>query len=148
MSKPKPAPIDDRIVATMIELALCTSVHRIIVAGSAATQRIAELHRRGYCRVATTATCGLPRGQYDVALIEWQLHSLNALETTLNWLVHFLAPASVLVIRIDAEERSSQRKLRSMLDKLGFRVEAGTRCESGLAISARRPDAKPLAIAA
>jgi len=81
-------------------------------------------------------------------MVEWPLRSVNALETTLNWLVHFLAPASVLVIWIDAEERSNQRKLRLILEKLGFRVEAGTRCESGLAISARRLDAKALAIAA
>jgi hypothetical protein len=148
MRKPKATPAVDRIIATMIELARCTSLHRIVIAGPAAPQRIAGLHRRGYGRVATTANCGLPRGQYDAALVEWQLHSVNALETTLNWLVHFLAPASVLVIWIDAEERSNQRKLRSMLEKLGFRVEAGTRCESGLAISARRLDAKALAIAA
>jgi hypothetical protein len=107
-----------------------------------------ELHRRGYNRVSTTATCGLPRGQYDVALVEWQLHSIKALETTLDWLVHFLAQSSVLVIWIDASESTNQRKLRSILEKLGFRFEAGTRCEGGLAIAARRLDANQQAIAA
>ena len=107
-----------------------------------------ELHRRGYNRVATTANCGLPRGQYDVALVEWQLHSIKALETTLDWLVHFLAPSSVLVIWIDAGESTNQRKLGSILEKLGFRLEAGTRCEGGFAIAARRLDANQQAIAA
>jgi hypothetical protein len=51
-----------------------------------------DLHRRGYRRVATTATCGLPRGQYDVAFVEWPSHSIAALEATLSWLVHFLSP--------------------------------------------------------
>jgi hypothetical protein len=107
-----------------------------------------ELHRRGYNRVATTATCGLPRGQYDAAFVDWQLRSIKVLETTLNWLVHFLAPTSVLVIWIDSSESANQRKLGSILERLGFRLEAGTRCEHGLAISARRLDANQQAIAA
>ena len=148
MSKMKPKPADNKIVATMIELAQCRALHRIILAGSSIPQRVAELHRRGYCRVAATTNCGLPRGHYDVALVEWRLHSVKALETTLTWLVHFLAPSSTLVIWIDGREQSAQRKLRSVLDKLGFRVEVGTRCEPGLAISARRLEARPMAVAA
>ena len=107
-----------------------------------------ELHRRGYNRVATTATCGLPRGQYDVAFVEWQLQSIKALETTLDWLVHFLAPTSVLAIWIDTSESADRRKLGSILERLGFRVEAGTRCERGFAIAARRLDTNKQAIAA
>ena len=84
MDKPKPAASCERIIETMIELARCSKLHRIIVAGSRGPHQMFELHRRGYNRVATTATCGLPRGQYDVAFIEWQLHSIKALETTLG----------------------------------------------------------------
>ena len=51
-----------------------------------------ELYRRGYGRLATTTTCGLPRGQYDVALVDWPRCSARALKTTLEWPVHFLAP--------------------------------------------------------
>ena len=148
MDKPKTAASGERIIATMIELARCSKPHRIIVAGSRGPHQMFELHRRGYNRVATTATCGLPRGQYDVAFVEWQLHSIKALETTLDWLVHFLAPTSVLVIWIDPQEHPDHRKLRSILERLGFRVEAGTRSEHGLAISARRLDANQQAIAA
>ena len=144
----KPTISGERIIATMIELARSSSLHRIIVAGSKGPRQLFELYRRGYSRVATTANCGLPRGQYDVALVEWQLHSLKALETTLDWLVHFLAPSSVLVIWIDASESTNQRKLGSILEKVGFRLEAGTRCEGGLAIAARRLDANQQAIAA
>src|SRR5258708_32304462 len=125
MRKPKPTMPGDQIVTTMIKLAGCPNLHRIILSGSAAPQRMFKLHRRGYSRVATTATCGLPRGQYDVALVEWQLHNIRAPETTLNWLVHFLAPAGVLVIWIDSEERSRQRTLKPILERLGFRIEAG-----------------------
>jgi hypothetical protein len=107
-----------------------------------------ELHRRGYSRVATTATCGLPQSQYDVALIDWQLQTIKALETTLDWLVHFLASTSVLVVSIDSSKRDENQKLGPMLERLGFRVEAGTRCEQGFIISARRRDAAQMAIAA
>ena len=138
----------ERIIETMIELGRCSKLHRIIVAGSQSAHQMFELHRRGYNRVSTTATCGLPRGQYDVALVEWQLHSIKALETTLDWLVHFLAPASALVIWIESRELTDHRKLGSILERLGFRVEAGNRCEHGLAISARRLDANQQAIAA
>jgi len=105
-----------------------------------------ELHRRGYSRVATTATCGLPRGQYDVAFVDWQQNSIKTLETTLNWLVHFLASTSVLVIRIESPERPN--RLGPIFERLGFQIEAGTRCERGIAISARRLDAIAQAIAA
>jgi hypothetical protein len=81
-------------------------------------------------------------------LVDWQLHSIEALEATLTWLVHFLALDGVLVVCVDSAERLGRRKLGLMLQQLGFRVEAGTRCEQGLAVSARRPDASRQAIAA
>jgi hypothetical protein len=136
MTKPMPHGSIDRIIDTMIELARCSVDHRIILAGSKEPERIFELRSRGYPRVVTTATCKLSRGQYDVALVEWRQHSIKALETTLDWLVHFLSPTGVLVIWIDTAP--GHRKLRSAIERLGFRVETGTRCGSGFAISARR----------
>jgi hypothetical protein len=63
----------------LIDLAHCSRLHRIIVAGSNSPQTVFELHRRGYDRVATTATCGLPHGQYDVALIDCAFSPANLL---------------------------------------------------------------------
>src|SRR5215475_11907760 len=91
----------DSIVDTMIELARCSSDHRIILAGVKKSGRIFELRSRGYPRIATTATCKLCRGRYDVGLVEWRQHSIKALEATLDWLVHFLSPTGVLVVWID-----------------------------------------------
>jgi hypothetical protein len=126
----------DRITGTMIELAQCCAEHRIILAGSNEPDRIFKLHSRGFSRVVTTATCKLSRRPYDVAFVEWRQHSIKALETTLDWLVHLLSPAGVLVIWIDAAPE--RRKLRSAIEKLGFQVETGTRCENGFVVSARR----------
>ena len=140
-----PIPAREHIVDSMIELARCSKQHRIIVAGSTAPELMFALHRRGYVRVGTTATCGLPHGQYGVALVDWQGRSIKALESTLGWLVQFLASSAVLVIWLDSPECT---KLESILDRLGFRVEVGSLCEQGFAISASRRDVSQMAAAA
>jgi hypothetical protein len=126
----------DHITGTMIELAQCCAEHRIILAGSNEHDRISELHSHGFSRAVTTATCKLSRRQYDVAFVEWRQHSIKALETILDWLVHFVTPMGVLVIWIDAAPE--QRKLHAAIEKLGFHVETGTRCQNGFVVSARR----------
>ena len=130
-----------QIAEAMTELAGCPKSHRIIVAGSRARGLMTDLHRRGYAHVETAATCGLPNGQFHVALIDWRHQSVKALETMLCWFVNFLTPASVVVVGVDSSDRASHRKLRSTLERFGFQVEAGTRCECGVAVLARRWDA-------
>ena len=148
MKTPNQNPCGDFKIETLVQLARCSKLDRIILAGSRAPHRMFELHRRGFIRVATTATCGLPRGQYDVGLVEWQLLSIKALATTLDWLVHFLSPAGVLVVALDTPECQDRGKLRPMLARLGFRIEAGTRCEHGIAIYARPLDVAHKALVA
>jgi hypothetical protein len=137
-------PASERIVEPMIALARCSKLQRIIVAGSCSAELMFELHHRGYIRVATTANCGLPAGQYDVALIDWRQRSIKALETTLDWLVEFLRPAGVLVVWVDPQERAGNRKLRSALARHGFLVEAGTIREHGSAVCAQRCEMNPV----
>jgi hypothetical protein len=137
-------PSSERIIEPMLALARCSKHHRIIVAGSQRSELMFELHRRGYGRVATTTTCGLPDGQYDVALVDWRQHSIKALETTLDWLVHFLTPSGVLVAWLDPQDRAGNRTLRAMLEEHGFVVEAGTVRDHGSAVAARRCDPYPL----
>jgi hypothetical protein len=141
-------PAREGITESLVELARCSRQHRIIVAGASSPELMFALHRRGYVRVATTTTCGLPHGQYDVALIDWQGRSMKSLETTLDWLVHYLGSPAIMVIWVDFHERAANRRLAAMLDRVGFRVEVGTRCDDGLAVSARRQDAVQMAVAA
>jgi len=145
MSALSPTPLNERVTRTLVGLARVKETHRVLVSGALGKDALVELHRRGCSRVVTTAHCGLPRGQYDVAVVGWQRQSLKALEVTLIWLVHYLGPKGVLAIWIDISEPAANRKLRSILDRLGFRVEAGTSCEKGLAVAARRCEAMPLA---
>jgi hypothetical protein len=114
------------------------------VAGAKSAALMFELHRRGYVRVATTANCGLPAGQYEVALVDWRERSIKALDTTLDWLVDFLRPAGALVVWIDPQEAAGNRKLRSLLEKHGLVVEAGMVREHGSAVSAQRSETKPM----
>jgi acetolactate synthase regulatory subunit len=138
-------PADAGIIQPMIELARSSKPQRIIIAGSKGGELRSELHRRGFVRVATTASCGLPAGQYDVALVDWRQRSVKALETTLDWLMDFLSPAGVLVVWIDPQEPADNRKLRAAIEKHGLVVEACTVREHGSAIAAQRREMKPLA---
>jgi hypothetical protein len=137
-------PAGERIIEPMIDLAHCSKLKRIIVAGSKSAALVFELHRRGYVRVATTANCGLPAGQYDVGLVDWRERSIKALDTTLDWLVDFLNPAGMLVVWVDPQEPADNRKLRAVLEKHGLTVEAGTVREHGSAVSAQRSEMKTI----
>jgi hypothetical protein len=148
MTQPSPIPSDERIVDAMIQLALPTRLHRTIVAGPHSPETLLELHRRGYLRVTTAKLCDVPCGQFDVALVAWREHSIKALETTLDGLVHFLSTAGVLVVWVGARDRMLIQMLRLALDRLGFRIEAGTTCETGVTISARRLESSSIAKAA
>jgi hypothetical protein len=128
-------------VDALIPLTFATKLDRIIVAGPKCVETLLELHRRGYLRVTTAALCDVPCGQFDVALVAWQKHSVEALETTLKELARFLSNAGFLVVCVTARERI--QLLRSALQRLGFRVEARTECEIGVALCARR--AEPIA---
>jgi hypothetical protein len=142
MTNSTPSGLAGGQITSIIKLARCSAGQRILLAGVTEPARIHGWHSRGYHHVATTATCRLPRGQYDVAAVEWRQHSIKALETTLDWLVHFLSPRGVLVIWVDkaSDTPPARRKLRSAVERLGFHVEARRRCQSGYAISARRTD--------
>jgi hypothetical protein len=129
----------DRSIDAVIELAGCSAEDRILLAGVMEPRRILDWRSRGYHRVATLATCRLPRGQYNVAFVEWRQHSIKALEATLDWLVYFLSRRGVLVIWIDgADVAPLHREIRTMIDRLGFRVETGRRTGNGFTVSARR----------
>ena len=148
MNQSASAASGEKIIETMIELARCSKLHRIIVEGSKSLSHMFELRGRGYNRVVTAMCYSLRRGGYDVGFVDWRLQQIKEIEAKLSWLAPLLAPTSVLVVWLDASERVEHRKLGSILAKLGFRVEAGTLCEHGVAIAARRQDANQQAIAA
>jgi hypothetical protein len=147
MNQP-PLPVRDPIIDPMIALARCSPLQRIVVAGTKSVELMLELHRCGYVRTSATANCGRPAGQYDVALVDWRQRAFRALESRLDWVADFLAPAGVLVVWVDSQKPAAVQSLRSALGRRGFIVEAEAVRDYGFAMSARRKELSPIAKAA
>ena len=77
------------------------------------------------------------QAEHSVGLITGQ-NSLQALEATLVELSRFLRPSAAIAILIDSRETGLGLRIRAKLEQLGFRIEAGVRCQRGFVISARR----------
>jgi hypothetical protein len=95
------------------------------------------LWRRGFIRVATTATCRIPRGQHAVGLITGE-NSQAAVEAALAEISPFLCTSAAIAVLIETRESGVCLKIRSRLEQMGFRIEAGVRCQQGLVLSAYR----------
>jgi hypothetical protein len=140
MNQSLPTSPNERITESLLAFGRCSKQHRIIVAGSKSIELMFDLRRRGYDRAASTANCGLPAGQYDVALVDWRRRTFRVLETTLDWLVDFLGPTALLVVWVDPQKPAANEELRSSVKKRGFVIEDGTVHEYGYVVSARRLD--------
>ncbi|HEV7635080.1 MAG TPA: hypothetical protein VGO54_06555 [Bradyrhizobium sp.] len=137
MDPPRCVSTRDQVVDTMIELTRLSHLHRAIVAGSDSLEIYLALRRRGFIRVATTATCRIPRRQHAVGLIAGQA-SLAAIEAALAQISQFLCASATIAILIDSRECGCSVKIRTRLQQMGFRIEAGVRCQQGLVLSAYR----------
>jgi hypothetical protein len=127
----------EQVVDTMIELTRLSNLQRVIVAGSDGMELYLALRRRGFMRVATTATCRIPRAQHAVGLITDQ-HAPGAIEGALTEISQFLCPNAAIAILIESRESGSGLRIRTRLEQMGFRIEAGVRCQQGLVLSAHR----------
>ncbi|WP_453953372.1 hypothetical protein [Bradyrhizobium sp. USDA 377] len=140
--------ISDRIIDPMMAIANCSTRQRIVVVGAKSMELMMELHRRGY-RLATAAgNCGLPAGQYEVALVDWRRRTLHALDATMDWLDDFLSPRAALVIWLDAQRATAKEALRAAVTKRGFIVLQGAEHPCGSVLLARRSQALPVQQAA
>jgi hypothetical protein len=148
MIRSRLAPAGEHIIEPMLALAGCSLLQPIIVTGSNGIELAFELNRRGYVRAMSSADCGRPVGQYDVALVDWRQRTLRALETTLDWLLDFLSPAGVLVVWLDSYRPAVREELCYALERRGLVVKAATIQEYGCALSARRREMPPLSKAA
>jgi hypothetical protein len=137
------------IAQSLILLARVSPSARVLVAGSHSAVVFNELYRRrcvGF--IATAARVASGCKQYDVAIVPWYRMRLDGLDVTLEWLVRSVHRHGALAIWIGRDEDKAGRKLRAMLDRVGFHIEVGTFCENGLAVVARRDEVVSLAIAA
>ena len=148
MTKSRLIRANERVIESMIGLAGCSTLQRILIAGAQSVELMLELRRCGYVYAAATANCERPAGQYDVALVDWRQRTFRTLERTLDWLMDFLGPTAVLVVWVDSQKPAACQELRTALESRGFVVEAVTVREDGIAFSARRYLQKPLSNAA
>jgi hypothetical protein len=137
----------EQVVDTMIDLTRLSSLHRAIVAGHDSMELYLALRRRGFVRVATTATCRIPKQQHAVGLVTGQ-NSLAAIEAALAQISQFLSRSAAIAVLIDSRESGVCLKVRTRLDQMGFRIEAGVRCQQGLVLSAYRQGFTQMEIAA
>jgi hypothetical protein len=137
MNQPHSSSEREQVVETMIELTRLSDLHRAIIAGSDGLELYLALRRRGFVRVATTATCRIPKRQHAVGLITGQ-NSLQAIEAALAQILPFLSTSAAIAVLIDSGEGGLCLKIRTRLEQMGFRIEAGVRCQQGLVLSAYR----------
>jgi hypothetical protein len=135
------------VVDLMLQLTRASTTHRVLAAGTDAFDLYLDLLDRGFARVATTTTCRVPCGQHDIALIAGH-HSVQAIGALLTRLMPYLGARAVIALPIDATENRLGGKVQLLLERLGFRVEAGSRYEDGFVLSARRREWIDLAQAA
>jgi hypothetical protein len=137
MVQPYCVPNREQVVDTMIGLTRLSNLHRTIVSGSDGIELFEALRQRGFIRVATTETCRIPKGQHSVGLITGQ-NSQQAIEAALARISQFLSTSATIAILIDSRESGLCMKIRNRLERMGFRIEAGVRCQQGLVLSAYR----------
>jgi hypothetical protein len=137
MVQPNSVASREQIVDTMIDLTRLAHPLRAIIAGSDGLELYLALRRRGFVRVATTATCRIPKGQHSVGLITGR-NSPVAIEAALAEISQFLCTSATIAVLIDSRESGVCLKIRTKLQQMGFRIEAGVRCEQGLVLSAYR----------
>ena len=147
MVQPHSVSSREQIVDTMVGLTRLSNLHRVIIAGSDGLELYLALRRRGFVRVATTATCRIPKRQHAVGLIAGQ-NSLAAVEAALSQISPFLSASAALAVLIDSRESDVCLKIRTLLQQMGFRIEAGVRCQQGLVLSAYRQGFNQMEIAA
>ena len=137
MVQPFIASSREQVADIMIELTRLSHSHRAVVAGSDSLEWYLMLRRRGFVRVATPATCSMPKRQHAVGLIAGQ-NSLRDIEASLVQLSPFLCSSATMAVLIGCSENGVCMKIRNRLQQMGFRIEAGVRCEQGLVLSAFR----------
>jgi hypothetical protein len=130
----------EQAVDIMIALTRLSNLRGTIVVGRDSMDLYVSLKRRGFIRIATPATCPLPRQQYSIALVTGGT-SLREIEAALAQVSPFLSANAALAILIASREGEFCLKIRKKLEQIGFRIEAGVRCHDGLVLSATRQGA-------
>jgi hypothetical protein len=129
----------DEIVDTMIDLAHLSKSRPIVVAGSGGIELYLALKRRGFVFGVLAAACRVPRGRHSAGLITGD-DSYQAIEASIIQVSGFLSPTADVAVSIGSQASGLGTMVRTKLQQLGFRIEAGARCREGFVLAAHRQD--------
>lgn len=138
-----PTAASGQILDIMISLTRLGPLHRVIVAGCDSMELYLALRRRGFIRVTTPELCRRPKAQHAVGLVA---APADVTDNLLDQLSPYLTTHARLALL--AGTGNNGVKIRAKLERLGFRIEAGVRCERGLVLCADRQDAAQMKQAA
>jgi hypothetical protein len=131
------APGWEQVLGTMVGLTRLSSLQRAIIAGDDGMELYLELWRRGFVRVATVLTCGIPRRQHTIGLIAGR-ETPEPIERALAEISPFLCTNATIAVLINTHGSNCGLRIRTKLQQMGFQIEAGVRCPQGFVLSARR----------
>jgi hypothetical protein len=134
----------ETIVDAMVELTLAGASQRLIAAGSGALVISRDLRRRRFSRISTTRNCRIAGTQHDVAMVAGE-RTFQGLEAEVLRVTPFLASHAAIAIWVDYAGLRCGKKIQVLLERLGFRVECGAKCETGFVLAARRHECIDLA---
>ena len=138
MFQPHSASGQAQVLDTMVGLTRLSNLHRAIIGGRDGMQLYHGLRRRGFIRLAPVSSCWNPRRQHPIGLIA-DHDSAESIESALSEISPFLSEQATVAILIDSRGSGPSLRVRSKLQQMGFRIEAGVRCQRGLVMSAYRP---------
>jgi hypothetical protein len=139
MSRPVLRSPRDEIIDTLINLTHLSKSHRIVVAGGDSIELYLALRRRGYSFGVLASASRTPSARHSVGLIAGD-SSYQAIEAAINRISRLLYPAASITVSIESHESGLGVKVRTRLQQLGFRIEAGARCQHGFVLAAHREE--------
>lgn len=125
-----------QVLDTMIGLTRLSALQRAIIAGGSGMELYLGLRRRGFMRVATISTSWLPHKQHAIGLLADR--NSASIERALTEISPFLCTNATVAVLIDSHDTGSGFDVRTKLQRMGFRIEAGVRCQQGFVLSAHR----------
>jgi hypothetical protein len=114
-------------------------MQRIVLAGHGSTEIYLALKQRGFAFSVLASACRTASGRHAAGLIAG-CETYPAIEAALVQVSSFLNSAADIAIAIESRENGLIGKVRTKLQQLGFRIEAGARCREGFVLAAHRQE--------
>jgi hypothetical protein len=127
----------EQVLDTMVGLTRMSNLQRAIIAGDDGMELYLELWHRGFIRVSTVLTCGIPRKQHTIGLIAGR-ETPEPIERALAEISPFLCTNATIAVLTNTHGSNCGLRIRTKLQQMGFQIEAGVRCQQGLVLSACR----------